>query len=63
MAGIYPDWLGNIGGGQVIIKTVYVEVPCSDGIGRTELIKQITVRAKVLINNKKKKIKIKVKLI
>lgn len=58
---IYPTWLneGEGGGGD----TVYIEVPCDDGIQGGRPWKQILVTAKVKMKRKKKKFKVLAKLL
>ncbi len=62
MSGIYPDFLGNIGTGTGTGEPsiVYIEVPGAGG--GSQIIKQITVNANVIVK-KKKDIKIKVNLV
>ena len=60
---IFPSWLGTYGIGETVTETVYIEVPDQGIMGGGIKYKQITVTAKIMINKRKKKIKIKAKLI
>jgi hypothetical protein len=58
---MFPMWLGNVGTGSTEIQIVKEIIEVSTGVHGA--IPRIYVRAKVVINNKRKKPTIKVKLI